>query len=541
MGGREVVIVSAAPSREKAIAALGVRHGKIEAPGRGEKLFIVSYPRGIDPSLLARYTAVILRGELVALVRTDQASADSLAGMGMRIKAVLPPPVERPLPSRASIRERDLAWDPWIQQIMDSVTQSDVWGMLGNLSGEGSVTIGGSSYTITTRNSYRTAAIEKATQYCYEYFQGQGLPVNYHYYSEEGYTCRNVVAVQVGAVNPGNLYIVCAHLDDLPDAPIAPGADDNASGSAAVLLTASLLSRYSFENTIRYVLFTGEEQGLYGSYYYVQKCADAGDTILGALNFDMIAYDGNGDDRMEVYCGTMPASEALGDLLLNTISTYSLSLRPVKYNTGAEGWSDHSSFWDAGYPALLGIEDNGDDFNPYYHTADDRRIQCNVSYVTGNVKAAVGTMARLAGPLSGPEVTPTPTPAPVPALVIDAVPEVISRGSRFTLNVSLAVDIPELFDFFLLADTPYGVYTLFFNGVFSEGIEPLYMRVPGYRAPYSAKVFNNAAVPLLTPGIYTFYAVAVEAGKTPPVGGLSELTPATPTVLAFAKKQVSLQ
>jgi len=571
IGEREVAVVSAAPAREGTISSLGKRCGKIETPGPGEKLFLVSSRRGIDPSLLDRCSTVLLCGDRVALIRTDQASADLLAGEGMEIKAVRPPPKVaispvrrsssaggpvrrsssagrplRPSPFQPGKESFNLSRDALIQEIIDRVTPPDVYDMIGNLSGENSVTIGGAPYTIQTRNSYRTIPIEKATQYGYEYFQGQGLSATYNDYTEDGYSCRNVVAAQAGTVNPGNIYIICAHLDDMPNAAIAPGADDNASGSTAVLLAASILSRYAFENTIRYVLFTGEEQGLVGSYYYVQGCAGSEDNILGALNFDMISYDADGDGRVEVYCGAMPSSGVLGDLLLNTISTYSLTLWPLKFTTGSEGWSDHSSFWDAGYPAILGIEDNGDDFNPYYHSLNDKRVHCNIAYATNYVKAAVGTTARLAVPISSitpkPTLTPgpTPTPTPPPSLVFEARPESLTPGERFTLGLTFQGSILRPFDFYVVADTPYGVYTVFLNGGLAQGVTPLYRGTPALQGPKSATIFNYVAIPALRSGIYTFYAAAVEAGKVPPVSTLAELSPSTPYIIAFDRAPISL-
>jgi len=182
----------------------------------------------------------------------------------------------------------------------------------------------------------------------------------------------------------------------MPVGSIAPGADDNGSGSVAVLHGASILRDYLFEKTIRYLLFTGEEQGLIGSHYYVQDCVAAGDNILGVLNFDMIGYDSDSDGAMEIYCGTIAASEVVGDLFIDTINVFDISLECTKYTT-APSWSDQYRFWEAGYPAIVGIE-SFQDFNPNYHTTNDMLSNCNFPYLTEFVKAAVGTIARLAGP-----------------------------------------------------------------------------------------------------------------------------------------------
>ena len=81
----------------------------------------------------------------------------------------------------------------------------------------------------------------------------------------------------------------------------APGADDNASGTAAVIEAARIFSQYDFPFTIIYALWDEEEQGLIGSEYYATQAANAGDSILGVINLDMIGYDGNGDGNADVH------------------------------------------------------------------------------------------------------------------------------------------------------------------------------------------------------------------------------------------------
>ena len=125
--------------------------------------------------------------------------------------------------------------------------------------------VGGTAYTIATRNTNQATPIQKATQYALERFQALGLSAAYHNWSNGGYSNRNVVATQPGSTLPGEVVLVTAHLDDMPSGALAPGADDNASGSTGVLLAAEALSAYQLQRTIRYVLFTGEEQGLLGT------------------------------------------------------------------------------------------------------------------------------------------------------------------------------------------------------------------------------------------------------------------------------------
>jgi photosystem II stability/assembly factor-like uncharacterized protein len=209
---------------------------------------------------------------------------------------------------------------------------------------------------------------------------------------------RNIIATKTGTVDPGKQVIICAHMDDISQQPqiSAPGADDNGSGTIAVIEAARIFKNYNFKKTIKFCLWTGEEQGMLGSAAYAAAAASRGDTIAGVYNFDMIAYDGNSDDSIEIHCGTMPSSQVLGAIFRDVISEYDIGLLPQILTWNALGRSDQASFWDYDYPAILGIEDYSHDFNPYYHTiSDNMGILANAFY-TKFVKAAVGASATLA-------------------------------------------------------------------------------------------------------------------------------------------------
>jgi hypothetical protein len=94
-----------------------------------------------------------------------------------------------------------------------------------------------------------------------------------------------------------------------------------------------------------------------------------------------------------------PGDAAIADTFIEVVTTYGLGSE-ISPSLAAEGVSasDHSAFWAEGYPAVLAIEDDQADFNPYYHTADDKREFLNLPYFTSFVRAAVGTVAHLAIP-----------------------------------------------------------------------------------------------------------------------------------------------
>ena len=119
-------------------------------------------------------------------------------------------------------------------------------------------------------------------------FTRWGLSVEFHNWTFDDFTDRNVVATLPGTDTSSNaIFIFCAHHDTVA---ISPGADDDGSGVAAVLATAKILSQYSFNYTIRFITFSGEEDGLYGSYMYAHNASQRGDNIVAVIDADMIGY-----------------------------------------------------------------------------------------------------------------------------------------------------------------------------------------------------------------------------------------------------------
>jgi hypothetical protein len=165
------------------------------------------------------------------------------------------------------------------------------------------------------------------------------------------------------------------------------------------MIAADILSQYDFDYTIRFVTFTGEEQGLRGSHEYAHDAYYEGDDILGVLNLDMIAYDSDADSIIELHAGTGADSIAIANLFTDVVDTYDIGLVSQIKTTSATNRSDHASFWDYGYNAILGIED-WEDFTPYYHTTNDQLSTLNIPYFTEFVKASVGTIASMSSPLS---------------------------------------------------------------------------------------------------------------------------------------------
>ena len=310
-----------------------------------------------------------------------------------------------------------IAWqeetpDPAILGMMAQVQTTTLIDRVNQLTGVTPAQIGGESYTITTRETESGVPIAKATQFVYEFLETRGLAVSYHNWSECDMGNRNVVGEITGVDRPDEIVVVTAHLDSIATAGLAAGADDDASGSVAVLTIAEILAPYQFQRTLRFVLFTGEEQGLCGSDVYARQAAAANLNIVAVFNMDMIAWDSDAEPFVRLHTRQSnhtgyAADLAIANTFINVVEAYGLSgaLTPI-VAPDASDMSDTYSFWDNGYPAILAIEDDDDnagDFNPYYHTSADRVSEFNTTYYTNFVKAAVGTTALLAGVVQTPK------------------------------------------------------------------------------------------------------------------------------------------
>lgn len=321
--------------------------------------------------------------------------------------------------------------NPYVAEMMAQVDSQQLYAYAGGLSGEWPVFIGGEWYTITTRIQPAEEPIGKATQFVYECLRSTGMQVDYFNWEDQwGRKGRDVVGVIPGAGHPEEIVLLIAHVDSMvsrdvdaegiyhPSRPAqfldpistpmwvslpAPGADDNASGTAGVLVAASILQKYSFDRTVRFVIVTGEEVGFTGSRPYASAMRQAGEQIAAVYNIDMIAYNHEGGPIMELYIrdpAINPEDMPLATLFTSVISAYQLDLTPTVYfQTIASSRSDHSAFWAEGYPAIHIAEDGTRDFNPYYHSQYERLEHLDMTYFTDIVKAAVGAVAHAAQPL----------------------------------------------------------------------------------------------------------------------------------------------
>lgn len=280
---------------------------------------------------------------------------------------------------------------PVVQEILNSVNQDSVVYFVRELSGDVSTVINGAPYTILSRNKYQPGN-DMATQYIKQKLESYGLTTTFQPFGTGG-TGKNIYGVKTGTTFPNKKYIICAHMDDMPSGTLAPGADDNASGTAAVIEAARILKNYESPYTLIYALWDEEEQGLVGSAYYALQAYNAGDSIMGVVNMDMIAFDSNNDNKCEVHTRSVGTSLNLSAKMVQCNTDYGLGMTIVIKNPGST-YSDHASFWNRNFGAILLIEDNND-FHVAYHTVNDNMSYYNYPYFVKMTKLALATFSSL--------------------------------------------------------------------------------------------------------------------------------------------------
>jgi Zn-dependent M28 family amino/carboxypeptidase len=295
--------------------------------------------------------------------------------------------------------------DPRIVALLAAVDVNRLTDVIEKLSGEKPITAAGQTTTLITRNSF-TKGLDVALAFIEEQYKamGKGITVSRDIYTVRGKKFANIVAELRGTVNPEKVVIFGAHLDSTAGSPWGsesdcPGADDDGSGTAALLEMARLLAGQPLSYTVRFCHFTGEEQGLWGSYAYSDKVAKAGIDLVAMVEMDMIGYCAKPGNRLDIHDGAdKNGSHELVVKFVRNILTYGLSLNPVDtHNHAVDDRSDHAGFLDHGYKAVVLSEEFTDDgFNPNYHSTGDKLSACNMPYMVEVVKAMVATACDLA-------------------------------------------------------------------------------------------------------------------------------------------------
>lgn len=230
--------------------------------------------------------------------------------------------------------------------------------------------------------------LEEARDWVAQQLQSTGLPVerlDYHPSVATSETYTNLVAERKGNEE---IVVVGAHYDSIPP---TPGADDNASGTAILLELAKLLK--PGKRTLRLVAFTNEEPEFFqtedmGSLVYARQCKARGDKVVAMISLETLGYYKTEPgtqhypfplgllypDRGDFvgFVGNLPSRGLTCQMVGNFRSQANFPSQGAclpSFIPGV-GWSDHWSFWQVGYPAVM-VTDTAPFRNSNYHQSSD--------------------------------------------------------------------------------------------------------------------------------------------------------------------------
>jgi hypothetical protein len=268
-----------------------------------------------------------------------------------------------------------------------------------------------------TRNSLSTKGVGEAAAWLKGEFEKiRGLKVEFHEFTDEKLKRdgqlvpqKNVIATLRGKSRPDEVIVFGAHYDSLnradknPDN-IAPGANDNATGTAGVLEAARILSQGEHDRTIIFACFSAEEQGLIGAFHFAKHLKESGVNVVCMLNNDIIggAKDDDGkplnDNRLRCYSAPPQESDSrrfarLAKVVVERrIPDFKVELHDTIDRPKRGG--DHQSFNKHGFTAIRFIE--GVETDKLHHTAGDVIERNHFPYHARVVRADIALLANLA-------------------------------------------------------------------------------------------------------------------------------------------------
>ena len=232
-------------------------------------------------------------------------------------------------------------------------------------------------------------AIDYVGEYLYNELSTMNVNVTYDSWEYEEKSGNSIIATHPGK-QPDGIVIVCAHYDTLA---ISPGADDDGSGVAGVLMMAKIMSEHTFNATVKFILFSGEEQGLLGSLSYAQKAREQDENIIGVLALDKIGYANNAEDGRIIRHHADIGSDWMIEISKDISQRYEEYIDLEVISFPFDPSSDHKAFVDYGYDGSNLVEQT---LNPYYHTSEDLLEHMNLTYLTNICKLTVGVISTIA-------------------------------------------------------------------------------------------------------------------------------------------------
>jgi hypothetical protein len=244
---------------------------------------------------------------------------------------------------------------------------------------------------IGERNVVHHERLIMAADYIRTTLAGAGYEVRRQPYEVAGKICENLEAGVLGSRRPGDIIVIGAHYDSVQG---SPGANDNASGVAAILGLARAFAKTTPTQTLRFVLFANEEPPFFqtehmGSRVYAKRSRERGEKIVLMLSLETIGYysDEPGSQHLLfplnlIYPSTgnfiaFVSNVENGRLVRQLVGSFRQRAQfpseggALPGLTPGVGWSDHWAFWEEGFPAVM-VTDTAPFRYPAYHSHNDR-------------------------------------------------------------------------------------------------------------------------------------------------------------------------
>ncbi|MGB9169145.1 MAG: M20/M25/M40 family metallo-hydrolase [Nitrososphaeraceae archaeon] len=283
--------------------------------------------------------------------------------------------------------------DPFIQSQVDKVSRQNIENWIEELSSF-------HNRHSKSQNIHQVAEWLKTELYNI----GYGIEnIKFHYYEEEGFNLENVICTK--SEDSKKILLICAHYDTILKENFddivsrAPGANDNASGVAAILEIGRIIYNLKSKYSIEFVFFSGEEQALWGSKHYAHFLKSNNVDIHLLINLDMCGETGhlssNNATNIDVDNGQTgvvstnnEASQIFGLTMEQMAKTYTdldVEFDPIDA-------SDYMPFEARGYVCIGAYDGSAISSNPRYHSSTDILANLNMDFLTSVTKMVLATI-----------------------------------------------------------------------------------------------------------------------------------------------------
>lgn len=204
---------------------------------------------------------------------------------------------------------------------------------------------------------------------------------------------KNIEATLYGTdITSDEIYIITAHYDSWPR---SPGANDDGSGVATILSIAKIMSKYSFNHSVCFLLVDGEEQGLLGSYAYSKDCNKKNKNIVAVVNIEDFGFAETEEGRRKIHSieneGSCWITKDMSDNCKQYSDHINLEVVPQRKTEGF--FADYKNFWNFGYDSVCCYEYEWD---YHRHSPDDTLETINVPYLKMGARLLLATFAEWA-------------------------------------------------------------------------------------------------------------------------------------------------